>query len=317
MTVYLIRRTLIAIPTLLLVTMIVFTIQHLMPGNPAAVLAGEQQDPKVIAYITKEYHLDQPLPVQYVYWMEGVLHGNLGESMQTQLPVTKIILQKIPITLELALLSMAISILIGVPAGIISAVRNETVLDYLANILALSGLSIPNFWLGILLILLVSVNLGWLPASGYISFAQHPWENIKHMIMPAFVLGSGLAAVLMRQTRSSMLETLSADFVRTARAKGLSTWVVVVKHALRNALLPVVTLGGVQLGALLSGAVVTEQVFNIPGFGKLMVSAVFSRDYIVVQGAVLFIAAAYITANLLVDVSYALLNPKIRLGGGG
>ncbi|AEB12959.1 ABC transporter permease [Marinithermus hydrothermalis] len=312
---YLVRRLLIALPTLFLVTVMVFSIQRLLPGDPALALAGEERDPEVIAYIREKYHLNDPLPLQYYYWMRAVLQGDLGESIRTKAPVTEMILQKLPVTAELAVLSILVALAIAIPAGVLSAVRKESLLDYTANVIALSGLSIPNFWLGIMLILLVSVHLGWLPASGYVSPLEDLGENLKRMIMPAFVLGTGLAAALMRQTRSAMLEVLKADYVRTARAKGLAERVVIYRHALRNALIPVVTLVGLQLGGLLSGAVLTEQVFVIPGFGKMIVDAVFNRDYPMVQGVVLFTATAYILVNLLVDLAYALINPKIRLGG--
>lgn len=312
---YLARRIFIAVPTLFLASILVFSMQRLLPGDPALALAGEERDPEVIAYIREKYHLNDPLPVQYFYWVTSAVRGDLGESIRTKEPVAGIILEKLPITIELAMLSMLVALLIAIPAGVVSALRKETVLDYIANAVALTGLSIPNFWLGIMLILLVSVQLGWLPASGYVSPAEDLGENLKRMVMPAFVLGTSLAAALMRQTRSAMLEVLRADYVRTARAKGLPERIVIYRHALRNALIPVVTLAGLQLGALLSGAVLTEQVFNIPGFGKLIVDAVFNRDYPVVQGVVLFTATAYILVNLLVDLTYALIDPRIRVEG--
>ena len=215
-------------------------------------------------------------------------------------------------TLELAAIAMLIALVIGVPAGIISAVAKDTVWDYAANVVALWGLSTPNFWLGILLILLFSVSLGWLPASGYVSPFDDLKANLAAMIMPAFVLGNAIAAVLMRHTRSAMLQVLNADYVRTARAKGLPERKVVLKHALRNAMTPIITLGALEFGTLLSGAVLTEQVFSIPGFGKLIVDAVFNRDYAVVQGVVLFTSTVYIVLNLLADLAYFLVNPRLR-----
>jgi peptide/nickel transport system permease protein len=232
--------------------------------------------------------------------------------VRTQLPVLDLILQKLPVTVELALLAMAIALVIGIPAGVVSAVGRGTAWDYAANVFALWGLSTPNFWLGILMILLFSVHLGWLPASGYESPFVDLKANLAAMIMPAFVLGNAIAAVLMRHTRSSMLQVLGADYVRTARAKGLSERVVVLKHALRNALTPIITLGALELGTLLSGAVLTEQVFTIPGFGKLVVDSVFNRDYAVVQGVVLVTATIYILLNLMADVAYFLVNPRLR-----
>ena len=309
---FLVKRLAALIPTLILVSMLVFTLQQLLPGDPAIAMAGEERDPNTIAYLRAKFHLDEPLPMRYVYWAKGVLHGDLGESVRIQEPVTKLIIQKLPVTLELAALAMAIALVIGITAGIVSAVYKDSALDYAANVFALWGLSTPNFWLGILLILLFSVRLGWLPASGYVSPFEDLRENLASMIMPAFVLGNAIAAVLMRHTRSAMLQVLSADYVRTARAKGLDERVVVLRHALRNALVPIITLGALEFGTLLSGAVLTEQVFSIPGFGKLIVDAVFNRDYSVVQGVVLFTATMYITLNLFADVAYVLVNPRMR-----
>ncbi len=312
MSTYLARRLATILPTLLFVTILIFSLQQLLPGDPAKVLAGEEQDPAVITYLQKKMHLDQPLPVRYVYWLGGVLTGDLGESLRMQKPVTALIAEKLPVTIELALIAIVIALAIGIPAGIVSAVYKNRWPDYLANAVALWGLSTPNFWLGIMLILFFSVQLGWLPASGYVSPFEDLRANLAAMIMPAFVLGNAIAAVLMRHTRSAMLQVMSSDYVRTARAKGLNERVVVLKHALRNALTPVVTLGALELGTLLSGAVLTEQVFTIPGFGKLIVDAVFNRDYAVVQGVVLFTATAYIALNLLADLAYFLINPRLR-----
>jgi peptide/nickel transport system permease protein len=309
---FLIKRIATILPTLVFVSMLIFGLQQLLPGDPALILAGEDQDPSVIAYLRAKLHLDEPLPMRYAYWMVGVLHGDLGESVRTQQPVLELVLQKLPVTLELALLAFGIALLIGIPSGIVSAVGRGTVWDTAANAFALWGISTPNFWLGILMILLFSVQLGWLPASGYVSPFEDLRANLAAMIMPAFVLGNAIAAVLMRHTRSAMLQVMSADYVRTARAKGLSEGSVVLKHALRNALTPIITLGALELGTLLSGAVLTEQVFTIPGFGKLIVDAVFNRDYAVVQGVVLVTASAYITLNLLADLAYFAVNPRLR-----
>ena len=309
---YLVKRLLSIVPTLVFVSMLIFGLQQLLPGDPAKILAGEDQDPTVVAYLRAKLHLDEPLPLRYAHWVGGVLHGDLGESVRTQQPVLTLVLQKLPVTLELALLAMTIALLIGIPAGIVSAVGRGTAWDTAANVLALWGISTPNFWLGILMIMLFSVQLGWLPASGYVSPFEDLGANLAAMIMPAFVLGNAIAAVLMRHTRSAMLQVMSADYVRTARAKGLSERVVVLKHALRNALTPIITLGALELGTLLSGAVLTEQVFTIPGFGKLIVDAVFNRDYAVVQGVVLVTATTYIVLNLLADLAYFAANPRLR-----
>lgn len=310
---YILRRVMTAIPTLLIVTVMVFAVQRMLPGDPALVLAGEERDPQVIEFIRDRYHLNDPVPVQYVAWLGQVVQGNLGQSFRTRQPVTQLILQKLPVTVELSLLAMLFALAIAIPTGVIAAVRKGTAADYVSTIAALSGLSLPNFWMGIMLILVVSVQWRLLPASGFVPLNEGVWPNLQRMIMPAFVLGTGLAAVLMRQMRSSMLEVLKQDYVRTAQAKGLARFLVVTRHALRNALIPVITILGLQLGGLLSGAVLTEQVFTIPGFGKLVIDAVFNRDYAVVQGIVLFTATAYIVINLLVDVAYALANPKIQM----
>jgi peptide/nickel transport system permease protein len=309
---YLVNRLAAILPTIFFVTVIIFGLQQLLPGDAATMLAGEDQDPQVIAYLRQKMHLDEPLPMRYVYWITGVLQGDLGESLRIQEPVLGLILQKLPVTLELAAIAMLIALLIGIPAGIVSAVGKDSAWDYAANVIALWGLSTPNFWLGILMILLFSVQLGWLPASGYVSPFEDLKANLAAMIMPAFVLGNAIAAVLMRHTRSAMLQVLNADYVRTARAKGLDERTVVIKHALRNALTPIITLGALEFGTLLSGAVLTEQVFSIPGFGKLIVDAVFNRDYAVVQGVVLFTSTVYIVLNLLADLAYFFVNPRLR-----
>jgi peptide/nickel transport system permease protein len=306
------RRLLQLIPTLFFVSVIIFSLQQLLPGDPATIMAGEERDPAVIAQIRAQYRLDQPIPVQYVYWVKGVLTGDLGESMRIKQPVRSLILEKLPVTLQLGLMAIVIAVTIGVSAGIVSAVKKGTVWDYAANVFALWGLSTPNFWLGIMLIFLFSVELGWLPASGYVPLTEDWRQSLASTIMPAFVLGNAIAAVLMRHTRSAMLQALASDYVRTARAKGLFERAVVLKHAMRNALTPVITLGALELGTLLSGAVLTEQIFTIPGFGKLIVDAVFNRDYAVVQGVVLVTATIYITLNLLADIAYVLVNPRLR-----
>jgi len=309
---YLLQRLATIVPTLFFVSILIFGLQQLLPGDPAIALAGEERDPEVVAFLRAKFHLDEPLPVRYWYWARGVLHGDLGDSVRIQKPVTELIMEKLPVTLQLAGMAIVIALVIGITAGILSAVKKDTWWDYGANIFALWGLSTPNFWLGILLILLFAVKLGWLPASGYVSPFEDLKGNLAAMIMPAFVLGNAFAAVLMRHTRSAMLQVLSSDYVRTARAKGLDERVVVLKHALRNALVPVITLGALGLGELLGGAVLTEQVFSIPGFGKLIVDAVFNRDYSVVQGVVLFTASAYIALNLLADLAYFFVNPRLR-----
>lgn len=309
---YIGKRVLVAIPTLLIISIFVFSLQKLLPGDPVLALAGEDRDPQTIEYLREKYHLNDPVPVQYIRWVGDALQGDLGISLKTNQPVLKLIGDKLPVTIQLAVMSIFFAFVIGIPMGILAAVKKNTALDYIANVVALSGLSIPNFWLGIMLILLVSVKLGWLPASGYQPFFDDPLRSIQTMLMPAFVLGNALAATLMRHTRSAMLSVLSADYIRTARAKGLSEWAVVLEHSFRNAVLPIVTLSALLFGELLAGAVLTEQIFTIPGFGKLIVDAVFTRDYAVVQGVVLCTAVGFIVMNLVADVFYVLLNPRMR-----
>jgi peptide/nickel transport system permease protein len=252
--------------------------------------------------------------VQYVRWLGLALRGDLGVD-QRQLPVAHTIITRIPITLELAALAILIGSVIGLSAGIIAAVRRGKASDYAATSFALVGLSVPHFWLGIMMIIVFAVDRHWLPAGGYVPLTQDPVENLRHLLMPAIVLGTGLSAVLMRQMRSSMLTSLDADYVRTARAKGLSEWSVVGKHALRNSLITVTTVIGLQLGALISGAVITEQIFGIAGFGRLTIDAINQRDYTLLQGVVLVAAVGYVVVNLGVDLLYSFLNPRIRVSG--
>jgi len=309
---FLADRLLAAIPTLILITIIVFGLQQLLPGDVALVLAGDERDPAAIEEIRELYGLNDPLPVQYFHWFTDMLRGDFGQSLRTRAPVGPMILQKLPITLELAAFALLFSIAIGIPTGIISAIRKGTSLDYGANIVALSGISMPSFWLGIMLILLFSVRLDWLPAGGYVSPLENLGENLARMIMPAFVLGTALAASMMRHTRSAMLSVMRQDYVRTARAKGLTERTVILKHALRNALVPIITLTALQFGTLVAGAVLTEQVFNIPGFGKLIVDAVFNRDYPVVQAVTLTTGFGFVLMSLLADIGYFLASPKLR-----
>jgi peptide/nickel transport system permease protein len=309
---FLAQRLLQLVPTLFFVSVIIFSLQQLLPGDPALTMAGEERDPAVIEQIRRQYRLDRSIPVQYVYWVKGVLSGDLGESMRIKEKVLDLILAKLPVTIQLASMAIVIALAIGIPAGVVCAVKKDSVWDYGANVFALWGISTPNFWLGIMLIFLFSVELGWLPASGYVRLAENWRGSLASTIMPAFVLGNAIAAILMRHTRSAMLQALGSDYVRTARAKGLDERTVILKHAMRNALTPVITLGALELGTLLSGAVLTEQIFTIPGFGKLIVDAVFNRDYAVVQGVVLVTATAYIALNLVADILYILVNPRLR-----
>jgi peptide/nickel transport system permease protein len=311
---FLLRKVGAALIVLLLSSMLVFAGVRAIPGDPAIALGAENRDPAVLAAIRHKYMLDRPWPVQYVHWVSLAVRGDLGTD-QRQLSVSRTIAQRLPITLELAFLAVLIGTVIGVGAGILAAVRHGKASDYAATTGALVGLSVPHFWLGIVMIIYFAVTLHWLPAGGYVPFVHSPVQNLEHMLMPAIVLGTGLSAVLMRQMRSSMLESLGTDYVRTARAKGLPERSVVGKHAVRNSLITVTTVVGLQLGALISGAVITEQIFVIPGFGRLTIDAVNQRDYALLQGVVLVVAAGYVIVNLLVDVAYSLLNPRIRVSG--
>lgn len=293
-----------------------FAAVRAIPGNPALAILGESSNPHAVAAVTREFGFNQPLPVQYVDWAGQLLRGNLGKSPTTGGPVTSEIAYRIPVTLELTILAMIVALLLGIPTGVMSALRRGKASDYVGTAAALFGLSIPSFWFGIVLILLLAVHFTVLPASGFVAFSANPVQNLKDMAMPAFVLGTGLAAVLMRQMRSGMLETLRADYVRTARAKGVPEWLVIGKHALRNSLITVTTVIGLQFGVLLSGVAVTEQVFLLPGLGQLTIESVFQRDYPTVQGVALLTAAVIIIVNLAIDLAYAMLNPKVRLAGG-
>jgi peptide/nickel transport system permease protein len=312
-TIWLARRLGQIVPTLLILSFLIFGLQQLMPGDPALILAGEERgDPAVLAQIRAELYLDRPIVTQYLHWLDRLLHGDLGFSWRIRVPVAQLVAQKLPVTLQLGAMAFVIACAIGIPLGVLSAVYKGRWIDWLVNALALAGISTPNFWLGIMLILLVSVQLGWLPPSGYVPLSVDPWQSLATTIMPAFVLGNAIAAVLMRHTRAAMLNALAQDYVRTARAKGLRENVVIVKHALRNALVPVVTLGAIELGRLLAGAVLTEQIFTIPGFGKLVVDAVFNRDYPVVQGVVMVVAVITVLLALVADLLYFAVNPRLR-----
>ena len=312
---YLARRLLESVITFILVTIVVFLGIRALPGDPARALAGEESDPATLAQIRTKFGLDQPIWLQYIKYVNNALHGDLGRSSRTGLDVSTSIRHALPVTLQLAVFAIAIAALIGVLAGVVAAVRRRTAAEWAANGVALLGLSVPSFWFGLMGILLLAVAYPLLPGSGFVSVFDDPVQSFRHLLMPAIVLGSGLAAVIMRQTRSAMIESMSTDYVRTARAKGLGGGQVIFGHALRNSLIVVTTIAGLQLGGLISGAVVTEQIFVLPGFGKLTIDAVFTRDYPMIQGVVLITATAYIGINLLVDLLYSVIDPRVRVGG--
>jgi peptide/nickel transport system permease protein len=306
------RRLAATVPVLLLVTAGVFALLHLTPGDPIEAMMAESADATAKASLRAELGLDRPLPVQYATWMGRLLRGDLGRSIRNGEPVLENVGRRIRPSLQLALLAMAISLLIAFPVGIVSAVRRNTAVDRISTTLALFGICTPNFLLALLLIFLFGVTLRWLPISGYVDPAEELVDGLRSLALPAVTLGLALAAVVTRTLRSSMLEALTEDYVRTARAKGLSESVVIRGHVLRNALIPVVTVLGLQLGTLIGGAVITEYVFALPGVGRLVVDAVFARDYPLVQGVVLLIALAFIATNLLVDLLYGLIDPRLR-----
>ncbi len=306
------RRLLSTIPTLLIVTLLVFAMVKLLPGDPARLILGQEATPQALAELRVSLGLDRPLPVQYFNWLGDLLHFDLGLSLTDRSSVSALIFEKLPVTLELAVFSMLISLSIALPAGIFSALRRGSWVDQTLTLFALSGISLPNFFLGILLIYLFSIKLAWIPASGYTGFFENPGRNLLLLVLPAITLGTNSAAVLTRYLRASLSETLTQDYVRTAHAKGVSTARVTVKHALRNALIPFITVFGLQLGGLLGGTIITEQIFSIPGFGRLMVEAVFTRDLPVIQGVVLVSAAAVFLVSFLVDLSYAAVDPRVR-----
>jgi peptide/nickel transport system permease protein len=314
MGVFILRKVGAALIVVFLASVLVFAGVRAIPGDPALALAAENRDPEALAAIREKYGLDEPIPIQYVRWVGLAVQGDLGTDNRG-LPVAETIVTRLPLTLELAALALLFGTVLGIGAGVIAAVRRGKASDYAATTVALLGLSVPHFWLGLLMIIVFAVNLNWLPAGGYVPFREDPIGNLEHMLMPAIVLGAGLSAVVMRQMRSAMLESLSADYVRTARAKGLSEWSVVGKHALRNSLITVTTVIGLQLGALISGAVITEQIFGIAGFGRLTVDSIAQRDYPLIQGVVLVVAVGYVVVNLFVDLAYSMINPRIRVSG--
>ncbi|MBE1489410.1 ABC transporter permease [Plantactinospora soyae] len=312
---YLLTRAWQSALTLLLSTIVVFFGVRALPGDPALALAGEDRSPEALEAIRHHYGLDQPVPVQFAQYVERTVQGDFGVSIRTGVPVSSMLTTALPVTAELAVLAILIAALLGVGAGVLAAVRRGRPAEWLANGMALIGLSVPHFWLGLLAILYLSVATGLFPASGFVPLLEDPVDNLHHIVLPAVILGTGLAAIIMRQTRSAMLDSLSSDYVRTAKAKGLPPRAVITRHALRNSLIVVVTIVGLQLGGLISGAVVTEQIFGLPGFGKMTIDAVFQRDYPVIQAVVLLTATAYIVINFFVDLLYSVIDPRIRVTG--
>lgn len=314
MALYIARRFVAMIPVLLLVSVIVFSLIHLTPGDPATSMLGEEATPQAVAALRAKLGLDQPIPVQYAKWLGAVLRGDLGRSIRSNQPVSEAIAERLPVTIELAVLAITISLIIAIPAGIVAAMRRNSALDAGSTFVALLGVSLPNFFLAILLILLFGVKLKLLPPFGYQPITQGLGGNLQRMILPAITLGTALAAIVTRMMRSSLLEVLDQDYIRTARAKGLGERRMIRAHALKNALMPVVTIVGLQIGGLLGGAIITESIFVLPGIGRLLVDAIFQRDFPLVQGVVLFVSLAFLFSNFAVDLAYAYLDPRIRYG---
>jgi peptide/nickel transport system permease protein len=315
---YIISRVLSILPVALLVTVGAFAFIHLLPGDPVVALIGsagtEGVDERTLALRRHELGLDRPLPVQYADWLGKLLRGDLGRSAVTHQPVSEAIVDRFPVTLQVAVASFVVSLLIALPAAVVAAYRRNSPLDRAMTVLSLGGVAMPSFWLGILLILVFAVELRWFPPSGFVNITTDPLASLHHLVLPAFALGAVQAAVIMRQARSSLLEVLNEDYIRTARAKGLAERRVVLLHGLRNALLPVVTILGLQVSRLLGGSVIIESVFAIPGFARYGVDAIFIRDYPVVQAVVLVTAIIVVLANLLTDLLYGILDPRIQFG---
>jgi peptide/nickel transport system permease protein len=307
------RRLLATIPLLFFVSLVVFALVHALPGDPAVLFLGEEADAETLARFRTRLGLDRPLVVQYVEWLGRALRGDLGRSLRTNQPVTEAILQRLPVTLELLLAALLVSLALAVPMGIVSAVRRNSGVDLVSTLFALLGFAMPGFWLGIILIYVFALLLRWLPPSGFVPLPSSVPQNLLSLVLPALTLGTALAALVTRQLRSGMLEVLRQDYVRTAQAKGLSQRQVIGKHALKNALISVVTVVGLQLGGLLGNTIITETLFALPGVGRLMIDSIFSRDFFVVQGVILFLAVGYVVSNLLVDTLYSYLDPRIRL----
>jgi peptide/nickel transport system permease protein len=313
---YLAARLVLVIPVLLGVSIIIFALLRLLPGDVVDIIIGSEGSatPEVRATIRRLFGLDQPGYIQYLTWIGNVLRGDLGTSLRSSEPVAKLLFQRLPITVELAGLSVLLSLLVAVPLGVLAAVRQNSPWDFASRIVGLLGLSFPNFWLATMLILVASLGFGWLPGLLFVPIYENPLENLKQMLLPATSLSLALMAVVMRMTRSAMLEVLGQEYIKTARAKGLADRFVLVRHALKNALIPVITVVGIQMGQLLGGAVVIEQIFGLPGMGWTLLNGIYQRDYPIVQGAILYLAACFVLVNLLVDLTYAYLDPRIRYG---
>jgi peptide/nickel transport system permease protein len=307
------KRLFYIVPVALITSFLVFSMLLLLPGDPTFALLGERATAADRELMREKLGLNDPIPVQYYRWVERTASGDFGRSLRTQEPVAQMLATRIPVTLELTVLAVVLSVLIGIPGGILAALKRNTWVDFVVSFIAMAGMALPYFWVGILLIRLFTLQLGWLPPSGYVAFFDNPIENLKLMVLPALTVGISLVALVMRQTRTSMLEVMSQDYIRTARAKGVSRIRLLIRHALQNALIPVVTVIGLQTGALVSGAVVTETIFSLPGLGRMVVEGIFERDIAPVQAGILVIVIGVILVNLLTDLSYTTLDRRIKL----
>lgn len=310
------RRFVLSIPVLILVSLMVFILINIVPGDPARAILGPEASHQDLENFRLMHGLDKPLTVQYVTWLGNAVRGDLGRSLVDRTPVSRLISQRLPVTAQIALGAFLVALVVAIPAGIAAAAGRGSLSDYGGTIFALAGLSVPQFWLGIMLIMFLAVRLRWLPASGFVPFSQDPMRNLASIAMPVVVTGLREAAIIMRLLRSSLLDALGEDYIRTAASKGLGRWLVVLKHGVRNALIPVLTVSGTQLAGLFGGLVITEQIFVIPGFGRLILDSILYRDFVTLQGAVLVSALIVVAVNFLVDVMYAVVDPRIRLGTG-
>jgi len=309
---YFIKRIIYFVPTLLVVAFIVFFLIHLIPGDPALVMLGADANKEAVASLREALGLDKPLPVQFVTWLGNVVRGNFGVSIHSRLPVVQSIKERFPVTLTLTTLALLFSLIFSIPSGILAALSRNTKKDYFFMLATTLGVSVPGFWMGLVALMFFSLKLGWLPASGFVSIWENFWGGLRYMLLPSLTLGVAMAAVVARMTRSSMLEVLNLEYITHARAKGLTEWKVIVKHAFKNAFAPTLTTIGLQYGVLLGGSVVTETVFNLPGLGKYIVVSISMRDYPVVQGCILYIAIVYLVINLAVDLLYVYFDPRIE-----
>jgi peptide/nickel transport system permease protein len=309
---YIAKRILIAVPVLIGISIVAFFLIRVVPGDTVTAILGANYNPEQAEILRAEYGLDKPLLSQYLIWLSNLFQGDFGQSFFTNRGVLASIFNRLPVTFELMVMSFIYSVFIAIPLGAVASLKKNSLLDYSATFLGLLGVSVPNFWLATIFILVFSLYLGWFPSGGFVSFFENPLLNLRYMALPSLALGASVGAVVMRMTRSSMLEVLKQDYIEMARAKGVGQKALIISHALKNALIPVITVLGIQMGYLLGGSVIIEQIFSLPGIGRLTLQAITNRDYILMQGSILFVAGGFVMINLIVDIIYALINPQIR-----